>query len=678
MATTLSNLNSLPIADVGTKTENWALMINNLFSYIDTLEAGTAAHPNVVTAALKVTAGAGANKILQSDADGDLTYTLTPNLTSLEIDTLKVTTSAGANKLLVSDADGDLTYTLTPNLTSLEVDTLKVTTSAGANKLLVSDADGDLTYTLTPNLTSLEVDTLKVTTGAGANSVLVSDADGDASWTLTPNLTSLEVDTLKVTTGAAANKLLSSDADGDCAWTATPTLTTLEVGTVKITGGSPGAGKILQSDADGDATWETASGGGGGDFSNGGDAGGAARTLGNTDAYDLGFETTNVTRMTIQAAGRVGIGAGTPTDGTLHVISGTAGTVAADGGADELVLEGTECGMTILSNDDQSSSIFFGSPGGSSRDARIAWNHDGDLFKLGSNKAGGVLQLTSGNGTVGLTIDAASEVGIGTAAPAAPLHVVGTTYFSDDQVNIFDTSASGVVAPAGSGMLHIDIGTTATFSRAITVHSARADAYGQMHAFDQRSASPANNDVVTSFDMRTVGADDTYYVSSGAIKHRTTNIGSLGGDGLVDGYSSDWLFYCCNGVDAAGAYNGAVAPNVYGQLTAAGVWTDSSAGINKLFDDNYTDRYGTICDTLSALRICTYRAANGPEDRPYSFGTSAEEFYEIFGIGEEPRMVTNKDGEGEYRAGIAAKEPAFLALAACQELHARLKALEEE
>jgi len=40
-----------------------------------------------------------------------------------------------------------------------------------------------------------------------------------------------------------------------------------------------------------------------GDFKDGGDAGGANRTLGNTDAYSLGFETDNVVRLSLSATG---------------------------------------------------------------------------------------------------------------------------------------------------------------------------------------------------------------------------------------------------------------------------------------------------------------------------------------------------------------------------------------
>jgi hypothetical protein len=46
---------------------------------------------------------------------------------------------------------------------------------------------------------------------------------------------------------------------------------------------------------------------GGGDFSDGGDAGGAARTLGNTDAYDFALKTNNVEQLKIEGDTNAGI-----------------------------------------------------------------------------------------------------------------------------------------------------------------------------------------------------------------------------------------------------------------------------------------------------------------------------------------------------------------------------------
>lgn len=52
--------------------------------------------------------------------------------------------------------------------------------------------------------------------------------------------------------------------------------------------------------------------GGGGDFADGGEAGTAPRTLGNTDEYSLGLLTNNISRIHLGSAGNVGIGTTTP------------------------------------------------------------------------------------------------------------------------------------------------------------------------------------------------------------------------------------------------------------------------------------------------------------------------------------------------------------------------------
>ena len=55
---------------------------------------------------------------------------------------------------------------------------------------------------------------------------------------------------------------------------------------------------ILSGGAGANPTWGSA-----GDFKDGGDAGGANRTLGNTDDYSLGFETNNIDRLNIAGDG---------------------------------------------------------------------------------------------------------------------------------------------------------------------------------------------------------------------------------------------------------------------------------------------------------------------------------------------------------------------------------------
>ena len=68
---------------------------------------------------------------------------------------------------------------------------------------------------------------------------------------------------------------------------------------VRLAPGTSGQA-ILSGGAGANPTWGSA-----GDFKDGGDAGGANSTLGNTDAYSLGFETDNVDRLSISATGFV-------------------------------------------------------------------------------------------------------------------------------------------------------------------------------------------------------------------------------------------------------------------------------------------------------------------------------------------------------------------------------------
>ncbi|RLD43423.1 MAG: hypothetical protein DRI89_04605 [Bacteroidetes bacterium] len=60
-------------------------------------------------------------------------------------------------------------------------------------------------------------------------------------------------------------------------------------------------GQVFQTNGSGTLSWATATG----DFSNGGEAGGADRTLGNTDNYALSFKTNNTSRMKINNDGGI-------------------------------------------------------------------------------------------------------------------------------------------------------------------------------------------------------------------------------------------------------------------------------------------------------------------------------------------------------------------------------------
>lgn len=68
------------------------------------------------------------------------------------------------------------------------------------------------------------------------------------------------------------------------------------------------SGQYMQTDGSGTLGWGDA----GGDFSNGGEAGGADRSLGNTDDFALSFKTNDMTRLHLNNNGKIGIGTANP------------------------------------------------------------------------------------------------------------------------------------------------------------------------------------------------------------------------------------------------------------------------------------------------------------------------------------------------------------------------------
>jgi len=88
-----------------------------------------------------------------------------------------------------------------------------------------------------------------------------------------------------------------------------------------------------------------------GDFADGGEAGGADRTLGNTDAFDLGFLTNGVDRLHIQNDGKIGIGTTTPSyklevDGDINISTGNAYKINGNNFIEENGTDGLSIGKT--------------------------------------------------------------------------------------------------------------------------------------------------------------------------------------------------------------------------------------------------------------------------------------------------------------------------------------------
>ena len=121
--------------------------------------------------------------------------------------------------------------------------------------------------------------------------------------------------------------------------------------------------------------------------------------------------------------------------------------------------------------------------------------------------------------------------------------------------------------------------------------------------------------------------------------------------------------------------------SVAGTMSSSGVWTDSSAAVNKEY-------YGTrqevwpdgVLDSLKTLNVSKYKQANLPDSKIITethVSPTAEDFWDTFQIGQDPRReLLNAEGEQILNPSIAPKDLSGMALVAIQELLDRVEAAE--
>jgi hypothetical protein len=178
--------------------------------------------------------------------------------------------------------------------------------------------------------------------------------------------------------------------------------------------------KMLTVNANGDII--VANNAGANAWSLDGNANGAVKKLGNTDAYDLSVITSNTERMRVLANGNVGIGQAAPNN--VLEVAGTNTTTGVSG----LRLTNLGTATAAAANTKMLTVNANGDVVVANNIALNSWNLDGNTTGA-DRKLGTIDNYVVGfmtNNTERMRIDGSGNVGVATTSPAAVMDVAGT------------------------------------------------------------------------------------------------------------------------------------------------------------------------------------------------------------------------------------------------------------
>jgi len=198
------------------------------------------------------------------------------------------------------------------------------------------------------------------------------------------------------------------------------------------------------------------------------------------------------------AGNRVGVGTLSPTDGTLHVRNGNAGSVTANTSYDDFVIESNaSAGMSFLTPDANNAKIIWGSPSDNEYAfVRGAYSSGQSVLDIGTSQANGYIQFKAGNESEKARITKDGYLGIGTTNPQYALSVVGVVSAS--------LGLSGSLTQLVDGRSYLAAGTNITITSASN---------GQVNI----SATAASLTVKEADGTPNVANVDTIVVSNGTL-----------------------------------------------------------------------------------------------------------------------------------------------------------------
>lgn len=138
-------------------------------------------------------------------------------------------------------------------------------------------------------------------------------------------------------------------------------------------------------------------------------------------------------------------------DGTMHIFSGSAGSIGSISAADDLTVENSsDGGISVLVPDANTAALNFGSPG-RQVGAFLRWVFSGNLFTIGTGNTGAEIAFASDLNQEAMRIDSNQNVGIGTSTPDASLHVVPTRSGAHAFAGVFGRMDTGTFTDTSTG-----------------------------------------------------------------------------------------------------------------------------------------------------------------------------------------------------------------------------------
>ena len=227
------------------------------------------------------------------------------------------------------------------------------------------------------------------------------------------------------------------------------------------------------------------------------------------------------------------------------------------------------------------------------------------------------------------------------------------SFTGDTNTGIYSSTADSVDMAVG-GVRGFAVGLTAGVTVA-EIRSTDPGATGATLKIIHESASPADNDNAALIQFH--AKDDI---------GTTRVIGEIIGvfqDVTSTTMDSGMTFKVMNNVNAGNAATSA-------SLSSLGVWTDASSARGKVY---IGDIDGALDKAKALKTLGVYRGKNAPVHKHATaeqhYSPTAEEFYDVFGLGIHPSLSSYP--------GIAPKDVAWLAVKMALELDERLRALEQ-